>query len=181
MNKVWAFRRTPYSLDMCCIFPYCTKNEERLYCPHKQNTRDITAVICDSNYNKCSSGWYRCTSHSENRCTEYAMGWYHTRFIVKTAAQSVRYKNKALVLDECLLLCMRKLTITLILSWSDFMVRTRLALGLGSERRLPVWLGARPSHHSVYTASCVKTTLALPTKKLECQEIETNISSAYEN
>ena len=33
----------------------------------------------------------------------------------------------------------------------------------------------------VYTASCVKTTLALPTKKLGCQEIETNISSAYEN
>ena len=24
-NKVWAFRRTPYSLDMCCIFPYRTK------------------------------------------------------------------------------------------------------------------------------------------------------------
>ena len=24
-NKVWAFRRTPYSLDMCCIFSYCTK------------------------------------------------------------------------------------------------------------------------------------------------------------
>ena len=33
----------------------------------------------------------------------------------------------------------------------------------------------------VHTASCVKTTLALPTKKLGCQEIETNISSAYEN
>ena len=31
MNKVWAFRRTPYSLDMCCIFTYCTKNEQRLY------------------------------------------------------------------------------------------------------------------------------------------------------
>ena len=31
------------------------------------------------------------------------------------------------------------------------------------------------------TASCVKTTLALPTKKLGCHEIETNISSAYEN
>ena len=52
----------------------------------------------------------------------------------------------------------------------------------------PVWLGliycARPSHtdrHFVYTASCVKTTFALPTKKLGCQEIETNISSVYEN
>ena len=31
MNKVWAFWQTPYSLDMCCIFPYCTKNEQRLY------------------------------------------------------------------------------------------------------------------------------------------------------
>ena len=43
---------------------------------------------------------------------------------------------------------------------------------------------ARPSHtdhHFVHTASCVKTTLALPTKKLGCQEIGTNISSAYEN
>ena len=41
-----------------------------------------------------------------------------------------------------------------------------------------------PSHtdrHFVYTASCVKTTLAPPTKKLGCQEIETNISSFYEN
>ena len=41
-----------------------------------------------------------------------------------------------------------------------------------------------PSHtdrHFVSTASWVKTKLALPTKKLRCQEIETNISSAYEN
>ena len=35
--------------------------------------------------------------------------------------------------------------------------------------------------HFVYTASCVNTTLALPTKKLGCQEIETIISSAFEN
>ena len=43
---------------------------------------------------------------------------------------------------------------------------------------------ARPSHtdrHFVSTASCVETTLALPAKKLRCYEIETNISSAYEN
>ena len=43
---------------------------------------------------------------------------------------------------------------------------------------------ARPSHtdhHFVYTATCVRTTLALPTKKLGCQEIGTNISSACEN
>ena len=33
----------------------------------------------------------------------------------------------------------------------------------------------------VSTASCVKTTHALPTKKLGCHEIETNISNAYEN
>ena len=42
----------------------------------------------------------------------------------------------------------------------------------------------RPSHtdhHIVSTASCVKTTLALPTKKLACHEIETNISSTYEH
>ena len=42
----------------------------------------------------------------------------------------------------------------------------------------------RPSHtdrHFVSTASCVKTTLALHTKELGCHEIETNISSAYEN
>ena len=31
MNEVWAFRRTSYSLNMCCIFPYRTKNEQRLY------------------------------------------------------------------------------------------------------------------------------------------------------
>ena len=34
--------------------------------------------------------------------------------------------------------------------------------------------------HFVSTASCVKTTLALPTKKLGCNEIETNISGASE-
>ena len=41
----------------------------------------------------------------------------------------------------------------------------------------------KPSHtdrHFVSTASCVKTALALPNKKLECHEIETIISSAYE-
>ena len=43
---------------------------------------------------------------------------------------------------------------------------------------------ARPSHtdhHFVSTASCVKTTHAPPTEKLGCHEIDTNISSAYEN
>ena len=43
---------------------------------------------------------------------------------------------------------------------------------------------ARPSHtdrHFVSKASCVKTTLAPPTEKLGFHEIDTNISSAYEN
>ena len=31
MNNVWAFRRTPCSLNMCCIFTYRSKNELRLY------------------------------------------------------------------------------------------------------------------------------------------------------
>ena len=42
----------------------------------------------------------------------------------------------------------------------------------------------RPSHtdrHFVSTASCVKTILVLPTKKIGCHEIEKNISSVYEN
>ena len=45
-------------------------------------------------------------------------------------------------------------------------------------------LRLRLSHtdrHFVSTASCVKMTPALPSKKLGCHEIETNISSAYEN
>ena len=25
------FRRTPHSTNMCCMFPYCTKHEQRLY------------------------------------------------------------------------------------------------------------------------------------------------------
>ena len=48
----------------------------------------------------------------------------------------------------------------------------------------PNSFAARPSrtdYHFVSTASCVKTTLALPTKKLGCHETETNISSAYED
>ena len=43
---------------------------------------------------------------------------------------------------------------------------------------------ASPSHtdhHFVSTASCVKTTHAPPNEKLGCHEIDTNISSAYEN
>ena len=53
-----------------------------------------------------------------------------------------------------------------------------------TQGRLTHLLRRRSSHtdrHFVSTASCVKTTLALPTKKLGCHEIETNISSAYEN
>ena len=48
MNKVWAFRRTPYSLDMCCIFTYRKENEQRLYIltrllSHITVTRKLTA------------------------------------------------------------------------------------------------------------------------------------------
>ena len=74
--------------------------------------------------------------------------------------------------------------------------RCRMKIGrpllcLSRVCRYPVWLGRlthllrhRPSHtdrHFVSTASFGKTTLALPTKKLGCYEIETNISSAFNN
>ena len=31
MCKVWAFRRTPCTLDECCVSFHCAKNEQRLY------------------------------------------------------------------------------------------------------------------------------------------------------
>ena len=31
LNKMWTFRRTPYSLDTHFLSPYCTNNEERLH------------------------------------------------------------------------------------------------------------------------------------------------------
>ena len=48
MNKVWAFRRTPFSLDKCFIFPYRTQIEQRILW-RDQVTHDITAVHCNSN------------------------------------------------------------------------------------------------------------------------------------
>ena len=69
MNKVWAFRRTPYSLDMCCIFQYRTKNEQRLYFLTRS---DYTWHNCHRVQFKvqleCDMGWYRYTSRSDNHC-----------------------------------------------------------------------------------------------------------------
>ena len=84
MNKMWAFRRTPYSLDICCIFQYRTKNEQLLYFLtrsshtwYTQHTRDIEPM----------SGW--CWP------TVYDVGPTPTdvRLTVKTTAQSVRIEN----------------------------------------------------------------------------------------
>ena len=74
MNKVWACRRTLYSWSMCCIFPYHTKNEQRLYfltrwghtwhnCRTFQFKLQLECDIMDMD-------WYRYTSHSENHSTE---------------------------------------------------------------------------------------------------------------
>ena len=41
-NKVWAFRRTPYSLDMCCIFPYRTKM--KTVCIFSHDCRKLSAA-----------------------------------------------------------------------------------------------------------------------------------------
>ena len=57
-----------------------------------------------------------------------------------------------------------------------------LCVTLPGMTGLPNSFAARgPVRHFVSTASCVKMTPALPTKKLGCHEIETNISSAYKN
>ena len=71
MNKVWAFRRTPYSLDMCCIFPYLTRNEQRLYfLARSSHTWHNYHRLQFKLQLECDEGWYRYTSHSENHCTE---------------------------------------------------------------------------------------------------------------
>ena len=80
MNKVWAFRRTPYSLDECCIPPYRTKNEQSFYFLTRSSH---TWQTCHSSQIKlqleCDMGWYRYTSHSENHHTECDIDWYrHT-------------------------------------------------------------------------------------------------------
>ena len=50
INKVRVFRRTPYSLNMCCMFPYCAKNEQRLYFLTRSRHTWHFAKYCSSNY-----------------------------------------------------------------------------------------------------------------------------------
>ena len=71
MNKVWAFTRTLYSLDMCCIFPHRTKNGQRLYFLTRSSYKCHNWHILHFKLHlECDMGWYRCTSHSENHCAE---------------------------------------------------------------------------------------------------------------
>ena len=46
MNKVWAFRRTPHSLDMCVFSNIARKMNNVCIFSHDQVTHDITAVHC---------------------------------------------------------------------------------------------------------------------------------------
>ena len=60
MNKVWAFRRTPYSLDMCCIFHYRTKNEHRLYfLTRSGHTWHYCHRLQSDVQLECDMGWYQ--------------------------------------------------------------------------------------------------------------------------
>ena len=71
MNKVWAFRRTPCLLNMCCIFTYRTKNEHRLYfLTRSTHTWHIQPYIVLNLQLECDMSWYWYTSHSENHSTE---------------------------------------------------------------------------------------------------------------
>ena len=98
MNKVWAFRRAPYSLNMCCIFTYRTRNEQRLYfltrSSHTYTRLPYIVLILQLEYDM---GWYRYTSRSENhskecekickRCSsECDIGKYSTRSMNKVWA-----------------------------------------------------------------------------------------------
>ena len=68
MNKVWAFRRTPCSLNMCCIFTYGTKNGQSLYfLTRSSHTWHMLPYIVLNLQLECDMGWYRYTSHSENQ------------------------------------------------------------------------------------------------------------------
>ena len=71
MNKVWAFNRLPYSLDMCYIFPYCTKNEQRLYFLTRSSHiwHNCHRLLFKLQL-ECDMGWYGYKSHSENTCAE---------------------------------------------------------------------------------------------------------------
>ena len=53
MNNVWAFRRTSYSLDMCCSFQYRTENEQRLHFPTRSShTWHNHPIHCSLNFTK---------------------------------------------------------------------------------------------------------------------------------
>ena len=80
MNKVWAFGRTPYSFDECCIFQYRTKYEQRLYFLtrkrhtwHNCNTLQLKLQL------ECDIGWYRHTFHRGNHCTECENSMYNVK------------------------------------------------------------------------------------------------------
>ena len=60
MNKVWAFRWTLYSLEMCCIFSCGTKNKRLYLLPRSSHTWHNCHIL------QCDMGWYRYTSPSEN-------------------------------------------------------------------------------------------------------------------
>ena len=71
MNEVWAFRRTPYSLDMCCIFTHLTKINNVCIFLHDQVTHNILLPYIVLNLQlECDTGWYPYTSHSKNQSTE---------------------------------------------------------------------------------------------------------------
>ena len=75
LSAIWEntahFRRTPWSLNMCCIFTYRTKNEQHLYfLTRSTHTWHIQPCIVLNLQLECDMGWYRYTSHSENHSTE---------------------------------------------------------------------------------------------------------------
>ena len=92
-NKVWAYRRIPYSFEMTCIFPYRTKMNTVCIFSHdcqKFSTAQISVQLTDMTndhllysmhaYNmmyrntcstaECGIGWSHNTSHSRNTTSE---------------------------------------------------------------------------------------------------------------
>ena len=62
-----------YSLDMCYIFPYRTKNEQRLYFLTRSSHIWHDCHILQFKLGlplECDMGWYRYTSPSKNHCAE---------------------------------------------------------------------------------------------------------------
>ena len=84
-NKVWAFSENliHWTCFMCCIFPYRTKNVQRLYfltqSSHIWHTRHILQFKLQL---ECDMGWYRYTYHIENRCTECEKYSYLAAFVI---------------------------------------------------------------------------------------------------